>query len=592
MFSMSLFAGFRTSGPTRFISRPRASLGCGLFTRGLVTRRSPIGVPAQSGRIALNQPWVRCMSIVKSPYPSMDVPKMPLAQFIMKDFDKWPQNTALVDSVTKKAYTFEEVKKYARSVGSSLLKSGVKAGDVVCIHSQNCPEYAFAFLGVVGIGAVATLASPGHTSRELLYQLEDSKAKHIITTANLLETVQEATKNFTHLKNTFVIGGDHVPGCILFTDLLKDDGGEFPDDLAYDPEDTIALPYSSGTTGLPKGVMLSHSNIVSNMTGVTSDKKLLGMTPSDCLLGFLPFYHAYGLVLIMGAGILSGAKIVTIPKFEAEPFLRFIEQYKVTKLMIVPPVGILLANHPLVDKIDFSSVNDILSGAAPMAWETEKTIRKRTGLKIRQGFGMTELSPVGTLSPLSTDDGLKQGSVGPLVPMTEAKIRDIETDASLGPGQDGELCIRGSLVMKGYLNKPEATQNCMEKDGWLRTGDIAHYDEEGNFYIVDRLKELIKYKSSQVAPAELEELILSVTGVLDTAVVGKPCEDVGELPLAFVVKKPDAEITEEDIIKFIEERVAPTKRLRGGVIFVDEIPKSPSGKILRRVLRDRLKNVE
>ncbi|XP_078673796.1 uncharacterized protein LOC144912421 [Branchiostoma floridae x Branchiostoma belcheri] len=397
----------------------------------------------------------------------------------------------------------------------------------------------------------------------------------------LVDKVKQAMDKCEKLKDIYVFG--EADGCTPFSTLLRDDGSAFPADVQVNPrEDVAVLPYSSGTTGLPKGVMLTHYNLIANLEQMRSDALKLDAA-SDVLIGALPFFHIYGMVVILAVGLVQGVKIVCLQKFDPGLFLKCIQDYKVTRVHCVPPMALFLSQHPMVDTCDFSHVKELICGAAPLGKGLSDAVMTR--LKhptIRQGFGMTEASPV---TNLVREDHVVPGSIGPLLPNTECKVVDIESGKLLGEGEDGELCVRGPQVMKGYLNNPEATANTI-RDGWLHTGDIGHYDSEHNFYIVDRLKELIKYKCYQVPPAELEALLLTHPGLQDAAVVGVPDQEAGELPKAYLVRKPGADVSAEQVMDYITGRVAPYKKLRL-VEFTDRIPKSASGKILRRFLKDK-----
>jgi len=342
----------------------------------------------------------------------------------------------------------------------------------------------------------------------------------------------------------------------------------------------VALPYSSGTTGLPKGVMLTHYNLIANLRQMDG---LEYFHQGDTLLCVLPLFHIYGLVVVLNMGLHQGATIVTMPRFDLEQFLSLIQKYRVTLSHIVPPIVLQLVRNPMVENYDLSSLKMIFSGAAPLGAELTRECMQRVGCSIRQGYGMTETSPVTHSSPPNPDD-MKLGSVGTAAPNTECKLVDPASNEELGPNQEGELWVRGPQVMKGYLNNPEATARTIDGDGWLHTGDIGYADEDGHFFIVDRVKELIKYKGFQVAPAELEAILLSHPAVADAAVI--PCvdEEAGEVPKAFVVLKGEA--SAEEIMAFIAERVAPHKKIRY-LEFIPQIPKSASGKILRRVLVEK-----
>jgi acyl-CoA synthetase (AMP-forming)/AMP-acid ligase II len=346
------------------------------------------------------------------------------------------------------------------------------------------------------------------------------------------------------------------------------------------PADIFALPYSSGTTGLPKGVMLTHRNIVVNMLQLDTVGHL--RDGQDTLVCFLPFFHIYGLVVTMLLGLWSGATLVVMPRFDLEQYLDLVEGYRATMLHVVPPVVLALAKSPALAGRDFSLVRKLFSGAAPLGADVIDQCTARVGCVMQQGYGMTEASPA-THTTTGDPATTRAGSVGALVPLTECRVVDPVTGTDVQPGENGELWIRGPQIMLGYLNRPDETRATLDAQGWLHTGDIGHADADGHFFIVDRLKELIKYKGLQIAPAELESVLLSHPSVADAAVVPRKDEDAGEIPHAFVVLKAPA--TAEELTAFVAQRVASYKRIRR-MDFIDAIPKSPSGKILRRVLRD------
>ena len=383
------------------------------------------------------------------------------------------------------------------------------------------------------------------------------------------------------VEEVFVFG--EAEGATPFAHLLAP-AGDPPDLADLDPaEARAALPYSSGTTGLPKGVMLTHRNLVAN---VAQFDLLDDGTEDDVLIGILPFFHIYGMTVIANAALRNGATVVTMPRFDLEQFLQLIQDHGVTKGYVVPPILVALAKHPVVDQYDLSSLVRLTSGAAPLGEDLARAVADRLGCEVRQGYGMTETSPVTHMVPTDRTDWTKYGSVGPAIPGVEAKVIDVETGAEVPDGERGELCIRGANVMKGYFHNPEATAHTIDADGWLHTGDVAVVDEDGDFYIVDRVKELIKYKGYQVPPAELEALLLRHDAVADAAVIPVPDEEAGEIPKAYVVRAPGAALDADDVMAFTAEHVAPYKKVRA-VAFVDEIPKSASGKILRRVLIER-----
>jgi acyl-CoA synthetase (AMP-forming)/AMP-acid ligase II len=353
-------------------------------------------------------------------------------------------------------------------------------------------------------------------------------------------------------------------------------------------EDVVALPYSSGTTGLPKGVMLTHRNLVANLCQCEGAKNFDGFKEADVVIAVLPFFHIYGLVVIMKLALSQGGTIVSMPRFDFQEFLTAMQKYRVTIAPLVPPIVLGMVKNPAVGQFDLSHVRLVFSGAAPLGEDIARQLSEKLGCPVVQGYGMTEASPVTHLSP-TKDAPLKPGSIGLVVPNTEVRIVAVDAPDDVGRGQEGELWIRGPQIMKGYLNRPDDTAIAIDPDGWYHTGDVGFVDREGWFFIVDRTKELIKYKGMQVAPAELEALLQTHPAVLDAAVIRKADEEAGEVPKAFVVLKPDPAsraTTAETIMAFVAERVAPHKRIRH-LEFIDQIPKSASGKILRRLLVQR-----
>ena len=518
--------------------------------------------------------------IFKSPYPDVDIPHKPLAQYMIERMAPYGDKTALIDGPTGRSYTFTQLCGMIQMVATSLAQRGLGKGDVFAIYSPNIPEYAVAFQGVILAGGTVTTLNPLYTPDEVAHQLEDSQAKFLLTIPMFLENAHKAADIYGHLQEIFVFG--EAEGATPFAALLQN-GIDVPQ-IDFDPaEDVAVLPYSSGTTGLPKGTMLTHTNLIANVRqceGAPDDFEVV--SEEDTIMGVLPFYHIYGMVVIMLLSLARGATIVTIPRFDPPQFLELIQQHKITRMNLVPPIVLFLAKHPLVANYDLSSLKEMTSGAAPLSAELADTVAKRLNANVCQGYGMTEMSPVTHYNP-NRPGHIKRGSIGPAIPNVETMIVDVATEAPLGKNERGELWVRGPNRMKGYLNNPDATAATITPEGWLRTGDIGYIDDEGDFYIVDRLKELIKYKGFQVAPAELEGLLLTHEAIADTAVIPVPDEVAGELPKAFVVLKPGAELTAEALQAWVAEQVAPHKKIRL-VEFVDSVPKSASGKILRRVL--------
>ena len=417
--------------------------------------------------------------------------------------------------------------------------------------------------------------NPIATAEEIGAQFADSEALMLVTTPELFEKCSAAARVASTVREIVVFG--EVDGATPYRELFS--YGDTPPSVEIDPAtDVVALPYSSGTSGIPKGVMLTHRNLVANLQQMQAITEVLDSTSR--VLGVLPFFHIYGMVVVMGGALRQGACIVSLPRFDLEHVLTVLQDHKIRMANIVPPILLAMAKHPSVSNYDLSHLRYLFSGAAPLGTELASACEERLGLTVRQGYGLTETSPVTHFHPMSGDRVVLE-SVGPSAPNTECRLVDPATERDCAPGERGELWIRGPQVMKGYFNKPEATAACMTSDGWFKTGDIAVVDEQGWYQIVDRVKELIKYKGLQVAPAELEALLLGHPSISDAAVIPVPDPDAGEIPKAFVVLR--APLTADQVMVFIAERVSSYKKVRQ-VEFVDAIPKSPSGKILRRLL--------
>jgi acyl-CoA synthetase (AMP-forming)/AMP-acid ligase II len=513
--------------------------------------------------------------MLRSPFPDVEIPDVPLTEFVLGRAGELGDRLALIDGPSGRSITYAQLAQSVRAAAAGLAQRGFGKGDVFAHYSPNLPEYAIAFHAVAILGGINTTVNPLFTVDELERQLRDCSARMLVTLPDHLDTAIAAAQA-AGVHEIFAYG--QGAGATPFASLLE--AGGAPPQVAIDPaEDVVALPYSSGTTGLPKGVMLTHRNLVAN---ICQDVAVRGRE-GDRVVAVLPFFHIYGLLLMMNAPLRYAGTIVTMPRFELAEFLRVIQDYRITRAYVVPPIVLALAKDPLVDQFDLSSLEFVNSGAAPLSAELEAACGTRLGCRMAQGYGLTETSPVTHAVP---DDlaGQMPGTIGPAIPNTECRIVDVATGEDLPQGEPGELLIRGPQVMKGYLNQPEATARAIDPDGWLHTGDVARVDEQGAVRIVDRIKELIKYKGYQVAPAELEGVLLTHPAIADAAVIGIPDEQAGEIPKAFVVSS--APLTSEEVTAFVAERVAPYKKIRV-VEFLEEIPKSPSGKILRRVLIDR-----
>ena len=516
--------------------------------------------------------------IFRSPFPDISIPDTTLTEFVFQNSERFAAKPALVEGQTGRVLTYEELRGLVRRAAAGFARAGLRKGDVVALLSPNLPEYAVAFHGAAAAGLVVSTINPLCTAEEVSQQLRESGARLLVTAPALFEKAREAAAG-TGVSETFVFGG--CEGAKPFEGLVAEEGTE-PPRVELDPrEDLAALPFSSGTTGVQKGVMLTHRNMVANLLQIEGTGHA---GPDDTLVCVLPLFHIYGMQVIMNYGLYVGATLVVLPRFDLEEVLGVVQKYRVTMAHFVPPIMLALAKSPAVDAYDLSSLKAIFSAAAPLGRELGEQVSRRLGCFVKQGYGMTEAAPATHMIP--PDPALdRPGSVGVPVPNTECKVIDVGTGAELGPRQEGEICLRGPQVMRGYLNRPEATAESLDAEGWLHTGDIGYADEGAYFYVVDRAKELIKYKGYQVAPAELEALLLTHPSVADVAVVPFPDDEAGEVPKAFVVLKPGCELTGDEVMEHVAARVGPHKRIRR-VEFTGQIPKSPSGKILRRLLRD------
>lgn len=514
--------------------------------------------------------------LFRSPHHNVEIPEISLPEAVLRRAEELADKPALIDGASKRVMSYSELSQRVRQVAAGLSAHGFRKGDVMAIFSPNRPEYAIAFLAVATLGGINTTVNPVYTEEELAYQLKDAGAKFLLTVPQLMDKVKEASAD-TDVQEIFVFG--EAEGATPFARLLENDGVVPP--VEINPrEDIVALPYSSGTTGVAKGVMLTHHNMVSNLFQL---KEHDSTSERDTIIAILPFFHIYGMNVVMNLGLFKGATIVTMSRFDLEQFLNAMQTFKVTRAHLVPPIILALAKHPVIDNYDLSSLEIIMSGAAPLGENLSSACSTRLECVIKQGYGLTETSPVTHMCSENPAE-IKNGSIGQCIPGTECKIVHLETGEQLGTGREGELYIRGPQVMKGYLNRPENTALTIDEEGWLHTGDIGYADEDGHFFIVDRAKELIKYKGFQVAPAELEAVLLSHPMVADAAVIPCPDEEAGEVPKAFIVLKGEA--SADELQEYVAERVAPYKKIRL-MEFIEQIPKSPSGKILRRVLVKR-----
>ncbi|MEU2119434.1 AMP-binding protein [Streptomyces sp. NPDC016459] len=531
--------------------------------------------------------------VFHSEYENVSTVSLPIHDVVLGRAAERGDTPALIDGTGELTLTYGQVDAFHRRVAAGLAGAGVRKGDVLALHSPNTVLFPLAFYAATRAGASVTTVHPLATPDEFAKQLRDSAARWIVTVSPLLAAARAAAELAGGVEEIFVCDQapegpeGHGPDGRTTRSLQAFLGSTGPvPEPDIDPDrDIAALPYSSGTTGIPKGVMLTHTSIATNLAQL---EPLIPMGPGDRILAVLPFFHIYGLTALMNAPLRQGATVVVLPRFELDTFLGAVQKHRINGLYVAPPIVLALAKHPAVADYDLSSLEYIVSAAAPLDAALAEACSARLGLPpILQAYGMTELSPGTHVVPLDAENP-PPGTVGRLLPSTEMRILSLDDPSKdAAPGEDGEIAIRGPQVMKGYLGRPDATAAMIDADGWVHTGDVGRVDADGWLFVVDRVKELIKYKGFQVAPAELEALLLTHEGVADAAVIGVTDADGTEIPKAFVVRQPAAPgLTAEDVMAHVAARVAPYKKIRA-VEFVDGVPRAASGKILRRELRDR-----
>ncbi len=508
---------------------------------------------------------------------AIDIPEIPFGEMLWESAQRFPEKIAVIYQGQK--ISFRELDGLVNSFANALLKLGVRKGDRVALFMTNRPEYIIGVYATARIGAVFTPMNPTYKEDEVAHQLQDAEASVLVVQDSLYQRVKSVRQRVKSLKHVVLVGQRAEDDSPLFLELIRQSSPKHPPQVQVSwTEDLVALPYSSGTTGLPKGAMLTHQNLVANAIQFISSGRI---TEHDTMLICLPFYHIYGVMLVNGA-LYSGATQVIMEAFDLELSLSLAQQHQVTLYYAVPPILLVLSNYPNLSAYDLSTLRYIMVGAAPMAPEVAQRLQDKMSVPIVQGYGLTEASPVTHINPV--DQGpIKLDSVGLSVANQEQKVVDPETgENEVEVGELGELLVKGPHVMQGYWKAQEETAQTI-RDGWLYTGDIARIDADGYVYIVDRKKEMIKYKGFSVAPAEVEAVLFHHEVVADCAVIGKPDEESGEIPKAIVILSPGQQASAEALMDFVGSRLAGYKRVRE-VEFVTNIPKTASGKVLRRVL--------
>ena len=510
-----------------------------------------------------------------SPMPDVEIPQVALTGYVLERAAELGDKPALIDGPTGRTITYAGLDAAVRSLAGGLVSRGFAPGDVVALMAPNLPEYAVIFHGVAFAGGTVTTINPTYTEREVHNQLVDAGARMLVTVPMFLDVARAGAVGTT-VEEVYVLGeSDDAPSITtLFGAPLAEQ-----------------VPVDSGRRGRP-AVLLGHDRHQQgrhahppqpggqHRPDAGGGRGHRGRRPSSAVL---PFFHIYGMQVLMNAGLRAGVTVITMPRFDLELFLRLHAEHHMRRAFVAPPIVVALAKHPMVDDFDLSSLTQVFSAAAPLSAELALEAGARLGCEVAQGYGMTELSPV-SQRHADRDSSSPGPSASPS--RTPSSGSSTRRPASTCPtGEDGEVWIRGPQVMKGYLNNPVATDGMLDPEGWLHTGDIGHVDADEHLSIVDRLKELIKSSGFQVAPAELEGLLLTHPAVADAAVIGRPDDARGEVPVAYVVLRPGAEATAADLEAYVDGQVAHFKKL-GALVFIDEIPKSASGKILRRVLKD------
>ncbi len=500
------------------------------------------------------------------------IPDLTLPEFVLGTAYRHGGKRALVDAATGRQLSYAELADTVRQVSAGLCARGIRPGDVLALATPNCLEFVVTWFAATSAGAVVTTVNPLCTEEEISRQLRQTGARWLVATAGLIEQKLNAVAGRATIEETFVIG-EGVAGTTPFASLRV--AADAPARLACSSNIAL-LPTSSGTTGLPKSVELTHRNLVASLCQTALVHRV---TEDDVVIAALPLFHIYGLQITLNLPLAAGATVVIQPRFELAEFLRAMQDYGVTRAEVVPPMVLGLVTADMVDGYDLSALRLITSAAAPLSADLARACARRLGCRVKQAYGMTEVSGGTHIAP---DDGPdRPESIGPALPGVEWRIVEPGGGADLGPGEPGELLVRAAGVMRGYLGHPQATAATIDADGWLHTGDVVTVDEDGWFYVTDRVKELIKYKAYQVAPAELEALLLTHPAVADAAVVRKRDALAGEVPKAFVVLRTPA--SADDLMAWVGERVAGYKRVRQ-IEFTDHIPRSGAGKILRRLL--------
>ncbi|XP_066953879.1 probable 4-coumarate--CoA ligase 3 isoform X3 [Macrobrachium rosenbergii] len=525
-------------------------------------------------------------NVVKSPFSEVPQPSGNLVRTVFEHFQRYGSQTAIECAVTGKSYTYDHLLETVSRWAGFLTRLGISKGDVIAVYMPNCPEYPVVLFGSISVGVVVTTVSNHYTSEELDRQLNDSKAKLLVSAPSLDSKVMSSLERQKSPLPVVMNGPSRIPGALDLLKILEDPKTPSADVVEVSNKDLALMPYSSGTTGNPKGVAISHGALSMNIRMFTHPS--LFCTPMATekyrskYLCVLPFYHIYGMLVNCVIGLHAGAKLVTVPAFEPNLYISTLKKHEFDMIHLVPPLLNFLVKSPEVTRDVLSSVKSMLVGAAPVSPTEAKAFKAKFSedIFVQEGYGMTEML-ITNLTPVGKE---RLGTSGQLLPNISAKIINTSTGEVLPPSHTGEVCFKTPGMMTGYFQNKAATSSTVDEEGWLHTGDVGFFDEEGFMKIVDRTKELIKVKGLQVSPSEIEDVLRRHPKVLDVGVVGVPHERLGEAPRAYVITKEG--VSGDDIHRFLEDRLAPHKKLTGGVTFVKALPKSASGKLLRRELKN------
>ncbi|MGI6601049.1 MAG: long-chain-fatty-acid--CoA ligase [Dethiobacteria bacterium] len=515
---------------------------------------------------------------------SIEYPEISLYEMFQETVKQYSDLPAL--SFMGHEITYAGLQSQVEELAAALEGLGVKKGDRVAIHLPNCPQFPIAFYAALSLGAIAVPCNPMYVARELTHQLNDSETETIITLTSFYKMIKELQPKTT-LKNIIAVNLEEDSVKIetddySFASLMKEYGGKQAQPVEVLPEDRAAFMYTGGATGVSKGAILQHRHLLANALQLKAWAPDL-KNGEEIFLSVLPLYHSYGLTLALNLPVLTGNKMVLLPRFELRSVLQTIDREKPTRFPGVPTMYVAINNAPDLHEYDLSSIKVCNSGAAPLPVKVQEEFEKITGGKLTEGYGLSEASPVTHSNPIYGKN--VPGSIGLPIPDTEMKIVDIETgDTELPIGESGELCVRGPQVMEGYLNMPEETAQSL-RDGWLYTGDIAKVDEEGYTYIVDRKKDMVIAGGYNIFPRDIEEVLYTHPKIKEAAVAGISDPYRGETLKAYVVLKEGETLTEEEVIEFCKENLAAYK-VPKLVEFRTELPKTMVGKILRRALRE------